>query len=258
MNIIEKRMAEILKILKENYGVTAVKSSFETEDLQSFEFLRTKEIAGSAGVELLVKLGGGEALTDARQAKVFGSKYILGPMIESRFAIEKYLEMCEKVYSQEEGTKFLINIETLDGYKKIEEILSASNISLLDAVVLGRTDLCSAINNKDVESKEVFDIAKDLFMKVKKAPVRCIVGGGITPDSVRFLEELGDLVDGFETRKVVFADYKKAQGDVAEGIRLALKFELLWYKLKKAYYEKRSKEDDKKIRGLAKTLGIEE
>jgi 4-hydroxy-2-oxoheptanedioate aldolase len=257
MNNIEKRMVEILKILKENYGVTAVKSSFETEDLQSFEFLRTKEIASSAGVELLVKLGGGEALTDARQAKIFGAKYILGPMIESKFAIEKFLEMCEKVFSKEEGVKFLVNTETVDGYEKIDHILSASNINLLDAVVLGRTDLCSALNNKDVESQEVFDIAKDLFTKVKKTSVRCLVGGGITPKSAKFLEELGDLVDGFETRKVVFANYKKAKGDAAEGIRLALEFELGWYKLKQEYYGKRAKEDAGKIKDLSAALDLE-
>jgi 4-hydroxy-2-oxoheptanedioate aldolase len=257
MNNTEKRMVEILKTLKESYGVTAVKSSFETEDLQSFEFLRTKEVAGSAGVELLVKLGGGEALTDARQAKVFGARYILGPMIESRFAVEKFLEMCEKVFSSEEGTKFLINTETVDGYEKIEDILSASNINLLDAVVLGRTDLCSALNTKDVESQQVFDIAKDLFTKVKKTHVKCFVGGGITPKSVKFLEDLGDLVDGFETRKVVFGDYRKANGSVEEGIRLALEFELCWYKLKQEYYSKRAKEDAGKIKELAAVLGIE-
>jgi 4-hydroxy-2-oxoheptanedioate aldolase len=257
MNNIEKRMTEILKVLKESYGVTAVKSSFETEDLQSFEFLRTKEIASSADVELLVKLGGGEALTDARQAKVFGARYILAPMIESRFAVEKFLEMCEKVFSREEETKFLINTETVDGYEKIEDILSASNINLLDAVVLGRTDLCSALNTKDVESQQVFDIAKDLFEKVKKTSVRCIVGGGITPKSARFLEDLGDRVDGYETRKVVFGDYRKANGNVEDGIRLALEFELCWYKLKQEYYSKRAKEDTGKIKELAAVLGIE-
>jgi 4-hydroxy-2-oxoheptanedioate aldolase len=257
MNNIEKRMVEILKVLKESYGATAVKSSFETEDLQSFEFLRTKEIASSAGVELLVKLGGGEALTDARQAKIFGAKYILGPMIESKFAIEKFLEMCEKVFSKEEGTKFLVNTETIDGYEKIEDILSASNINLLDAVVLGRTDLCSALNSRDVESQEVFDIAKDLFTKVKKTSVRCIVGGGITPKSVKFLEDLGDLVDGYETRKIVFGDYKQAKGSLESAICLALDFEICWYKLKQEYYSKRAKEDAGKIKDLSAVLGIE-
>jgi hypothetical protein len=254
---LENKMVEILTILKENYGVTAVKSSFETEDLQSFEFLRTKEIASRAGVDLLVKLGGGEALTDARQAKIFGAKYILGPMIESKFAVEKFLEMCEKVYTKEENTKFLINTETIDGYEKIEDILAASNIHLLDAVVLGRTDLCSAINNKDVDSKEVFDIAKELFTKVKKTSVKCLVGGGITTKSVDFLKNLGDLVDGFETRKVVFGNYKNAKGDVTEGIRLALEFEIGWYKLKQEYYSKRAKEDAGKIKDLSAVLGIE-
>jgi hypothetical protein len=254
---LENKMVEILTILKENYGVTAVKSSFETEDLQSFELLRTKEIASRAGVDLLVKLGGGEALTDARQAKIFGAKYILGPMIESKFAIEKFLEMCEKVFTKVEGTKFLVNTETVDGYQKIEEILTAPNIHLLDAVVLGRTDLCSAINNKDVDSEEVFEIAKELFTKVRKTSVKCLIGGGITTKSVNFLKNLGDLIDGFETRKVVFGDYKNAKGDVTEGIRLALEFEIGWYKLKQEYYSKRAKEDAGKIKDLAAVLGIE-
>ncbi|NLI92610.1 MAG: hypothetical protein GX434_10530 [Peptococcaceae bacterium] len=252
MNAIEKKMVEILRTLRDHHGVTAVKTSFETEDVQLFELLRTMEIALTAGVGLLVKLGGCEAWTDIRTAKAFGAGSILGPMIESRFALEKYLEMCERSYSAEERTemKFLINIETTDGCDKIDQILSAYNLNMLHGVVLGRTDLCNDLNTKDVDSAEILKVARELFTKVKEQSLRCLVGGGVTPKSAPFMQQLEGLIDGFETRKIVFTDYSKAKYNMEEGIRLALQYELCWFELKQQYYGDRFHEDNGKIKGL--------
>lgn len=97
---------------------------------------------------------------------------------------------------------------------------------------------------------EVLNLARDLFAQVKQRHLRCIVGGGITPKSVPFLETLGDDLDGFETRKIVFTDFAKARQNLEEGIKLALNYELCWYELKRQYYGEHQKEDDSKIKGL--------
>lgn len=247
MKKLTNEMVQILKGLKETHGITAIKASFETEDIQLFELLRIVELATAADVGIVVKLGGSEALTDIRMARMLGATAVLGPMIESKFALEKYLELCSRTFSADEGVKYLINIETGAGCRRIEDIISAYNVDMLDTVVLGRSDLRSSIDADDVNAPEILALARELFTKLRSRSIRCLVGGGITAATVPFFEQLDGLVDGFETLKVVFGDYSRAKHDLAEGIRLALEYELRWYQLKQMYYEARFQEDAKKM-----------
>ena len=251
MKKLTNEMVQILKGLKQTHGITAIKASFETEDIQLFELLRIVKLAAAADLGIVVKLGGGEALTDIRMARMLGATAVLGPMIESKFALEKYLELCARTFAADEGVKYLINIETGAGCRRIEDILSAYNVDMLDTVVLGRSDLRSSIDADDVNAPEVLALAQELFAKLKKRSIRCLVGGGITAASVPFFEQLDGLVDGFETLKVVFGDYSRAKHNLADGIRLALTYELKWYQLKQAYYQGRCREDAKKIDRLS-------
>jgi hypothetical protein len=258
MNRLEKKLVEILKNLRENYGVTAVKVNLEAEGIRLDEILRTKEIVLSAGVNLTVKIGGCEALTDLRLSKMYGVNSIMAPMIESKFALEKYLAMVGSEYTPDEleDVRLLINIETVDGYQKFDQILSAANIELLDGIILGRTDFAAALNIKDVNASEVLSLAQDLFSKAKQKGLLCIVGGGMTVKSIPFLKQLHGLLGGFETRKVVFTDYQKAEANMEEGIPLALKFEYHWYELKKEYYGAIYSEDENKMKSLSAMLNI--
>lgn len=258
MNSLEKKMVGILKSLRQQYGVTAVKFNLEAEGIRLGEVARTKEIVLSAGVGLTVKLGGCEALTDLRLSKMFGVNNIMAPMIESKFALEKYLDMAATEYSDEEleDMNLLINIETTDGYEKIDQILSAENVGRLNGIVLGRTDLAKALGVTDVNAPQVLEIARTIFTKAKQHSLICIVGGGTTVKSIPFFEQLKGVLDGFETRKVVFADYSRAEGSMDEGILLALKFEYHWYELKQQYYGKIYNEDAAKMKSLASMLGL--
>ncbi len=257
MNGIEKKMAGILRTLRANYGVTAVKVNMEAEGIRLEEILRTKDIVLNAGVELTVKIGGCEALTDLRLSKMYGVNTVMGPMIESQFALEKYLAMVESEYAadEREDLKVVINIETVDGYQKFDQILGAPNSKLLTGIVLGRTDLAAALNLKDVNAPAVLALAKDLFSKARQRSLTCIVGGGMSVKSIPFLKELKGLVTGFETRKVVFADYAEAEANMAEGIPLALKFEYHWYEWKQQYYGRIFNEDAAKMKSLSAQIG---
>lgn len=256
MNAIEKQMVDILTTLKRDFGTTAVKASMEAEGILLSEMLRLKEIVMAAGVGLSVKIGGCEALTDARLAKAYGVSILMSPMIESRFALEKFLDMAALVYPEEErgDMKFYINIETLDGYQKIDKILEAENIALLDTIVLGRTDLRSALKAGHVDCPEVLQAAREIFTKAKEKSVRGIVGGGISEKTIPFLEALEGLIVGFETRKVVFGRYVKEKEALRQAIRLALRFELLWYQLRQETYRKLFGEDEDKIKKIEEML----
>lgn len=258
MNNLEKKMVGILKTLGENYGVTAVKVNMEAEGIRLAEILRTKDIVLRSGVELTVKIGGCEAVTDLRLSKLYGVNTVMGPMIESAFALEKFLAMVESEYDAEEleELKVVVNIETVDGYRNFDQLLAAPNIHLLNGIVLGRTDLIAALNIKDFNAPEVLTLTRDLFTKARQRGLTCIVGGGMSVKSIPFLQGLKGLVTGFETRKVVFADYGKAEATMAEGIPLALKWEYHWYEWKQQYYGKILREDEGKMKGIAAQIGL--
>ncbi len=258
MNAIEKQMVDILQTMRASFGAVAVKASMEAEGILLNEMLRLKEIIMAGGVGLSVKIGGCEALTDARIAQGYGVSILLGPMIESCFALEKFLGMADSVFSEEEreDTKYYINIETLDGYRKIGEILAADNLPLLHGIVLGRTDLRSALKAETVDCPEMLQAAKAVFQKAKEKSLRCIVGGGITEKTVPFLGELRGLADGFETRKVVFFDDAKDPGQTGEAICLALRFEYLWYQLRQQMYLRLYQEDSDKMKKIAAILKL--
>lgn len=258
MNVLEKKMVGLLKTLRDTYGVTAVKINFEADGIRLGEILRMKEIVCHAEVSLTVKIGGCEALTDLRLSKMYGVNLVMGPMIESKFALEKYLAMVEGEYTPDElkDIRVLINIETLDGFERFDQMLNASNIELLDGIVLGRKDFAAALNIKDVNDSKILSLAEVLFSKAKQRSLLCIVGGGMTEKAIPFLKQLKGLIGGFETGKVVFADYGKAQSNMEKGIPMALKFEYHWYELKQQYYGSIYKEDAEKMKRLSAMLNI--
>ena len=263
MNKLEKQMVKILARLCNEHGATAVKASLEAEGILPYELMRTKEITMAAGVGMTVKIGGCEAITDARMAKGFGVNALMSPMIESRFALEKFLAMASNVFDEEdrEDTKLLINIETLDGCEKLDQILRADNIELLDGIVLGRTDLSNAMKVQDPDNRLLFDKAREIFGKAKEKSIRCLVGGGITTKTVPFLSELNGLLDGFETRKVVFGNFCidyccRNHAELELAIHLALEFEYYWYLYRKQIYQSLFNEDAGRIKKLEGILGL--
>jgi hypothetical protein len=264
MNSLEKRMVEILRRLRAEHGATAVKASLEAEGILPYELLRTKEITQAAGVGLTVKIGGCEALTDARMARGIGVRGLMAPMIESRFALEKFIAMTAVGFDPDElaDIQLLINIETLDGCQNIDRILQAENLERLTGIVLGRTDLSHAMQRTDPDSELMLIKAKEVFIAAQNRSLRCLIGGGITPSSVPFLTSLAGLLDGFEMRKVVFGDFNvdycgKTSTELQDAIMMALEFEYCWYRLRQQMYTPLLEEDTAKIKKLAKLLGVQ-
>ena len=252
MNTREKEMIEVLRDLKE-YGVTDLKVAMEAEGIRLHEILRTKLMTMQAGIGLSIKIGGGEAITDARIARDHDSAILLAPMIESQFALEKFLAMANDIYEDDEidEKKVLINIETLDGAQNIEKILAAPNVELLDGIVIGRTDLSGAMKLADVNHPDVLKATRNVFVEAKKKSLHCLIGGGISEKTIPFLADLGDLVDGFETRKVVFYNGAAPGKELGEAIHRALRFEYLWYLWRQDTYGRVAQEDRSRIEKMA-------
>ena len=103
MNKFERKMLDILRQGREEFGVLAAKAEFEAEGTRTDELLRLLEIANKADVGLALKVGGCEAIRDMLEAKQFGVRYIIAPMVETPYALSKYIQAKGKVFNSEES-----------------------------------------------------------------------------------------------------------------------------------------------------------
>ena len=252
MNNLEKRMIYALQDLKENYSVSGVKAEFEAEGTRIEEALRLKEVVMKADVELTIKIGGCEAIKDMYDCRSIGVQRIVAPMIESSYALKKFLLSAQTVFENEgnEDVKFAINVETIAGVNAFDDMLNIPEIKHLNGIVMGRADLTGSLNigRNDINEDSVFFITRDLFQKSKSANLDNAVGGGVSAYSLPFFRKLGTrLIDRYETRKVVFECPKALNEKASEGILKAVGFEIMWLKNKKEYYDIISKEDDARL-----------
>lgn len=258
MTELEKKMVETLMDLKENHGVIGVKAEFEAEGTRLDEAIRLKEVVTRAGLDLGIKIGGCEAIKDIYEARGIGVTKIIAPMIESGYALSKYIKATKTIFNTDErkDIKFLINIETKHAYNNIDEILDNSNIEELDGVVIGRVDMSGSLGlgRDDINCDRVYSIAEDTFKKAKQKGLICVIGGGIAAEAIPFIKKLveQDLLDYIETRKVLFKCPEVLNKKPEIGILKAVGFELLWLKNKRNYYGAIFAEDNQRIEMLEK------
>jgi hypothetical protein len=251
MNTLENRMLEVLKDLKENHHVVGVKAEFEAEGTRIEEALRLKEVVTKAGLELTIKTGGCEAIKDMYDARAIGVANLVAPMIESAYALKKFLLSVKNSFPEDERKNicFLVNIETIDGYKNFDRMLELPEINELGGIVLGRVDMTGSLglNRDDINSDRIMEIAKDVFTKAKNKGLKCIVGGGVAKEALPFIRKFRELLDRYETRKVIFKCPEALNGEAEKGILKAVGFELMWLKNKRDFYGMIYNEDKNRI-----------
>jgi peroxiredoxin family protein len=248
-------MIEQLKDLRENYNVVGIKAEFEAEGTRLEEALRLKEVVTKAGLDLTIKIGGCEALKDMYDARAIGVTHIVAPMVESPYALKKYLQSVKSAFPEEElnEVKYLINVETIQACKNFNEMLDIENISLLSGIVLGRVDLTGSLGltREDVNSERIYNIARDVLAKAKEHSLECVVGGGVSKETVPFLKRFpAGTIDRYETRKVIFGCPAALEGPYDKGILKAVGFELMWLKNKRNFYGLIFHEDAQRIEML--------
>ena len=256
MNTLEKKMVDSLLDLKENHHVVGIKAEFEAEGTRLEEALRLKEVVTRAGLDLTIKVGGCEAVKDMYDARTIGVSTIVAPMIETAYAMQKYVQASRFVFPQEErqDIKFLINIETKTGFKNLQEIVESPYFEFINGVVLGRVDMTGSmgLTREDINSPEILEIAKVIAAKMKSLNKEMVIGGGVSAHSLPFFKALPEhSLNRFETRKIIF-DAKKALNDsnADKGILKAVGFELMWLKNKRDFYGMIFKEDEQRLQML--------
>lgn len=255
MNTLEKRMVEQLTDLRENHCVIGVKAEFEAEGTRLEEALRLKEVVTKAGLDLTIKIGGCEALKDFYDARAIGVTHIVGPMIESAYALKKFLASAKSAYPKDEidSVKLLINIETITACDSIQEILNKYDIDGLSGIVIGRVDLTGSLglSRENVNSEQIFAIASRVIAEARSKRLDVVVGGGVSKETIPFLLRFPkNSITRFETRKVIFSCPAAMADGYDVGILKAVGFELMWLKNKRNFYGMIFEEDKLRIEML--------
>lgn len=252
MNLLEKKMVDLLKDLRDNHSVIGMKMEFEAEGTRIEEAMRLKEISMAAGLTLTTKVGGCEAVKDMFDAGVLGTKYLVGPMVESAYALRKYIQATKIAYNKDlrSEMEFYINLETITAVQNFDAMLETPEAADLDGIVLGRVDLTGSMNldRNSVNSNQILDICMSMAAKAKSRGKKVIVGGAVSVHSMPFFKAFPkDHLDKYETRKVVFGCPGAIENKEVAFLK-AVEFEMMWLKNKKAYYGSIYQEDDARLK----------
>ena len=111
MNKIEKEMIEILKRLKNDYGVIEIKAEYENEGSRQDELMRLKDVSSKVDLPIIIKIGGVQAISDIYNAITLGVSGIIAPMAETKFAVSKFTNSIETFVAEDnkEDIEFAFN-----------------------------------------------------------------------------------------------------------------------------------------------------
>lgn len=250
-------LADILKKLKYEYGVVAVKAEFEAEGARKDELIMLRELVYRADLGFIIKIGGCEAVHDLDQCKLLDATGIMAPMIETPFAMEKFRGAAEKIYKNSmSSVEWVINAETKTCLRNYDEILQVGE-GFLTGVTVGRSDLSASmgISKEDIEAGEVFNATYQMVTKSKEKGLITNFGGNIGVESIPFIRKMGANIDRFETRKIVISP-NQSDEMLKKAIQSSLEFELEYLKFKSEYYGAMASEDSNRLARLKKQIEL--
>ncbi|MET0307468.1 MAG: aldolase/citrate lyase family protein [Sphingomonas sp.] len=251
MNTTERRMLDMLKKGRDEFGVVAVKAEFEAEGTRPDEFLRLLHLARAADLKVALKIGGCEAVSDLLASRLYGVDHVIAPMIETPYALSKYIDAQRKTYGDEpHGTRFLFNLETETTLRNLDAMLPLARAGL-DGIVFGRVDftLSRGLSRGAINERQITDAVLTAARACAAADLELVVGGSVAAEAAPVLREIRQVrLDRFETRKIVFDGAAAELPNFEAAVGNAVAFELAWLENKRAYYSAIADEDLARLR----------
>lgn len=230
-----KKLIKELEILS-NKGIIGIKQSFEDEGALHQDILTMRRITELCNLKLSVKIGGCEAKTDINFCNNIGVNGIVAPMVETKFAFQKFIESVIDL----KNIKFYINIESKTAYKNLSSILESPSSKLISGIVIGRSDLVKSYGySKDqVNADFINDIVNDILTQCKSCGLETLMGGNISPASSSFIKKMYDdkLLQYIETRNIIIKLNDSNIKNISNTIKSSLLFESDWLKYKANHY----------------------
>ena len=249
-------MLDILKVLRQEYGAVSVKAEFEAEGTRTDELLRLIDLARRADLKVGLKIGGCEAARDLIESKQFGVEYIIAPMVETPYALKKFIEVKNRIYGkdQQEHTDFLFNLETITSFNCMEELVKvAKSQDGVQGVVFGRVDFSGSLglSRSAIDSESITRYVVSAAAACKANGLEFVVGGAVAIASLPELRTIKQVhLARFETRKVIFSGDALDNSQIMNGLKETVHFELLWLQNKRDYYAEIQREDAGRIEML--------
>jgi 4-hydroxy-2-oxoheptanedioate aldolase len=185
------------------YGrFASLKGEFEAEGLTREEVASEALFAARHGLDYLVKIGGCEAKSDIVYLQQIGVTSLVAPMVETPFAMSKYMDMLPPEVFHHIG----VTIETFTAVENIDAILDMGK--LLTDVTIGRSDLTASFGGSGVECSGTIERVKITARAAKARGLKVTMGGSVSARTRDYLQtdsELRGLLDFIETRKAVIA-----------------------------------------------------
>lgn len=236
-----KFLTENLNFLKLE-GIAGIKQSFEDEGVLYDDVVTMRRITEICSLPLYVKIGGCEAKSDINSCIKLGVDSVIAPMIETPFAMEKYLGTVDDINK----IKMMFVCETKTASQNIESILNVSNSNKLDGLVFGRSDFTKSLglSKSEVDTEIINQHVEKVLRIAKDKNLRTTMGGNISTKSSEFIKMMyrSNILDKIETRNVVIELNDKNINDLQKTIRKVLDFESEWLRYKAKHHSEISED----------------
>jgi len=250
-------MEILVRTLKElkSLGCSGIKISFEDEGALHNEIISMRKLTAEVGLELSVKIGGCEAKRDIVDCMDLDCDTIVAPMIESEFALKKFLKSLDS-YKCDKKKGF--NLETIQAYENLDTL--SNSFDKVDFVTVGRVDFVGSLG-KDrsfVDTDEMYSIVKDVFISARSKNTMCYIGGAVSINSKEFISKLisEDLLDKFETRYIIYDVHQIDMNNFEKLLYLGNVFEVEWLKYISSRYFLHANKDVARIKMIEERIAI--
>jgi hypothetical protein len=231
-----KDLIKQLSFLKKEFNIAGIKQSFEDEGVSYDDVVTMRRITELCDLPLFVKIGGCEAKTDIRNCINLGVDAVVAPMIETPFALSKFLGAVGK----NAPIKTLFLCESITAYNNLDAIFSLEQSNRLTGIIFGRSDFAKSLglNKSEVDTLDVCSYVETVLEAAKKRKLITTIGGNISTKSSCFIKKMFEakLLNRIETRNMIIELSKKNISNLKEAIRQALDFEINWLRYNSRSY----------------------